>query len=127
MIDIIIIKIICILMISIMFIYSGYDKIISFDKVATGLNTKMIFNSIPLIFSQLAIIICIILELVSPILILYGLIKKDKRFMIAGLAGLIIFTVLASVFYHKFSFEDNGMLKNVAIVGALLFIMLSSY
>ena len=122
---ILIVKIITVFMITALFIFSGFDKIINFNNVVPSLNSKMIFNSLPLIFSQLAMVMTILLELVSPILILYGVIKKDKRFIIAGLGGLITFTILASIFYHDFSIKDNGFMKNLSIVGALLFIILN--
>ena len=54
-----IIKIIAVIMISILFIDSGYDKIVNFIKVSEGLQTKMIFNLLPLFISQLSIFITI--------------------------------------------------------------------
>lgn len=118
-------KIISVLMISTLFIFSGYDKIINFNGVVSSLNSKIIFNSLPLLLSQLAMIIAIVLELASPILMLYGIIKKDKRYVIAGLSGLIIFTVLATIFYHPLPQDKTAFMKNMSIIGGLLLVILN--
>ena len=118
----IIIKIIAVFMISWLFIVSGYNKIVGFSDNVSGLQTKMLFNSLPLILSQLSMIIAIILELASPILMVYGVMRDDKRFVMAGAIGLIIFTVLATIFYHPLSTDMTGFMKNTAIVGGLLYI-----
>lgn len=120
----IIIKIIAVCMISWLFIVSGIDKIFNFNDTVSGLQTKMLFNNLPLILSQVAIIIAIILELASPILMLYGIMKDDNKFVIAGSIGLIIFTVLANIFYHPLNNKTQVMpfIKNTAIVGGLLYI-----
>ena len=117
-----IIKIIAVIMISILFIDSGYDKIVNFGKVSEGLQTKMLFNLLPLFISQLSIIITILLELISPLLLLYGVITNNNKYIIAGTLGLIIFTTLATIFYHPLPKQKNAFMKNMSIVGALLFI-----
>lgn len=118
----IIIKIIAVFMISLTFILSGYDKIVDFSNKVSGLHKKMLFNSLPLILSQLSMIIAIILELASPLLMVYGVMKDDKRFVMAGAIGLIVFTVLANIFYHPLSTDMTGFIKNTSIVGGLLYI-----
>ncbi len=118
----IIIKIIAVFMISWLFIVSGYNKIIDFNDSVNGLYSKMIFNTLPIILSQLAMIIAIILELVSPILMLYGVIKNDKRFIMAGAIGLMVFTILANIFYHPLPKDISAFMKNTSIIGGLLYI-----
>ena len=117
-----IIKIIAVFMISWLFVVSGYNKIIDFNDNVIGLQSKMLFNSLPLILSQLAIIVAIILELASPILMLYGIIQNDKRFIVAGAIGLMIFTILANIFYHPLPKDMTAFMKNTSIVGGLLYI-----
>ncbi len=119
-----IIKIIAVFMISWLFVVSGYNKIIDFNDNVIGLQSKMLFNSLPLILSQLAIIVAVILELASPILMLYGIIQNDKRFIVAGAIGLMIFTILANIFYHPLNDKAQVMpfIKNTSIVGGLLYI-----
>ncbi len=120
----IIIKIIAVFMISWLFIVSGYNKIVGFSDNVSGLQTKMLFNSLPLILSQLSMIIAIILELASPILMVYGVMKDDTRFVMTGAICLIVFTVLANIFYHPLNDKSQVMpfIKNTAIVGGLLYI-----
>ena len=118
----IIIKIIAVFMISWLFIVSGFKKITSFSDNVSGLQTKMLFNNLPLILSQLSMIIAIILELASPILMVYGIMRDDKRFVMAGAIGLIVFTVLANIFYHPLPKDMTAFMKNTSIVGGLLYI-----
>ena len=123
--NITILKLVAIFMISWLFVVSGYNKIVNFNTTVSGLQSKMIFNALPLILSQLAIIIAIILELASPILMTYGVILNDKRFIMAGVIGLIAFTILANVFYHPLNDKTQVMpfIKNTSIVGGLLYIL----
>lgn len=116
--------IISVILISLLFVMSGYNKITNFNGNVTGLHSKMLFNNLPLILSQMAMIIAIILEFISPVLILYGIIKDDKRFVMAGASGLILFTVLATIFYHPLPQDITGVLKNTSIVGGLLYLLL---
>jgi uncharacterized membrane protein YphA (DoxX/SURF4 family) len=118
----IIIKIIAVFMISWLFIVSGFNKITGFSDNVSGLQTKMLFNNLPLILSQLSMIIAIILELASPILMLYGIMMDDKHFVMAGAIGLIVFTVLANIFYHPLPKDMTAFMKNTSIVGGLLYI-----
>ncbi len=117
-----IIKIIAVIMISVLFIDSGIDKILNFMKISDGLHTKILFNLLPLFVSQISIVISILLELISPLLLLFGVISNNKKYIIAGTLGLIIFTTLATIFYHPLPKQKNAFIKNMSIIGALLFI-----
>ncbi len=122
---IIILQIISLIMISYLFIDSGIDKIIAFGKRVNGLNKKMIFNHLPRFISELAMVIAILLELISPFLILYGIITYDKTYIIMGLIGLMIFTILATIFYHVNPFEKYEFLKNLSIIGCMAYIIIT--
>ncbi len=123
-----IIKIIAIILIGLLFVYSGINKIFDFNdttlKFHQKINSTIFSNIIPYNLSQGLIIIAILILLISPTLMLIGVVKNDNLLLIIGSILLIVFTLLATIIYHPITdpTEIYNILKNLSIVGGLAMI-----
>lgn len=108
----------------IMFFLSGIDKMINFYKISNEFTTKTLVK-IPIQLAYMAIIIAIIIELVAPILINVGLIKKNKRLVFYSTLSLIVFTVLATLLYHfpPTGYQYYPFMSNLTTIGGLMLIL----
>ena len=115
---------IIVVLITIMFFLSSFQKIGNFEKVSNDLETQVsnkLFD-IPLNLARLGIVCAILIQFFCPLIILYSV--YDKRYKIYGaIASLIlaIFTVLATYFFH---FPPTGQhyyafMSNMTTVGGL--------
>lgn len=124
-------KMIGIILICILFIYSALQKIFTFNDTTLGfhqkINSGLFGNIFTYNISQGLIIFAILLLLVAPVLMIIGIHINNSLLLKIGSWGLIIFTVLATLIYHpitNFS-ETNNMLKNLSIIGGLLVVISS--
>jgi putative oxidoreductase len=117
------IKIVGIILISILFVYSGINKILNFNDTAQYFNKKVNFIDINL--SKVVIVMAILILLISPILMLIGMAKNNSLLLQIGTGGLIIFTILATIIFHPITDanERNNMLKNISIIGGLALVL----
>lgn len=108
----------------IMFFLSGIDKIINFYKISNEFTTKTSVK-IPIKLAYMAIIIAIVIELIAPILINVGLIKKNKRLVFYSTLSLIVFTVLATLLYHfpPTGYQYYPFMSNLTTIGGLMLIL----
>lgn len=108
----------------IMFFLSGIDKMINFYKISNEFTTKTLVK-IPIQLAYMAIIIAIIIELVAPILINVGLIKKNKRLVFYSTLSLIVFTILATLLYHfpPTGYQYYPFMSNLTTIGGLMLIL----
>ena len=115
---------IIVVLLTIMFFLSSFQKIGNFEKVSNDLQTqvsKKLFD-IPLDLARLGIVCAILIQFFCPLIILYSV--YDKRYKIYGaIASLIlaIFTVFATYFFH---FPPTGQhyyafMSNITTVGGL--------
>ena len=107
-----------------MFFVSGLDKMFHFEKVVTGLNNRL-GDIMPLIMYKFLVFCALVIELVCPVIIFYSSFKRskenDKRGVYASLL-LILFTVLATLFYHfppTTSSKYYPFMSNLSLVGGL--------
>lgn len=117
---------IIVVLITIMFFLSSFQKIGNFDKVSEDLRQKVggKFSDIPfpIELAKLFIIGAIMIQFFCPLIILYSV--YDKRYRIYGsIASLILifFTILATYFFH---FPPRGQhyyafMSNITTVGGL--------
>ncbi len=129
------IKIFLIILISLLYFYSAYNKITNFNTVAVGLKNKLdsstLFNWIPKLanslgikgyfdISKIALVIAIFLLIAGPVLMLYGTIYNSLSIKIGALL-LIIFLILATILYHTQNEpgQINNFLKNLSLMGGL--------
>jgi uncharacterized membrane protein YphA (DoxX/SURF4 family) len=111
-------------LLTLLFILSGYNKLNNITKVAEGLKNKVNFD-INFDLYKLAIIIVIFIQLVCPSIILYTVYTKNKKYnkyAYYSIIALILFTILATLLYH---FPPTGknyysFISNVALIGGLL-------
>jgi len=115
---------IIVILITIMFFLSSFQKIGNFEKVSNDLQTqvsKKLFD-ISLDLARLGIVCAILIQFFCPLIILYSV--YNKRYKIYGaIASLVlaIFTVLATYFFH---FPPHGQhyyafMSNITTVGGL--------
>lgn len=113
------------LLILIIFVLSGFEKIQDVTGTANGLKNKFPL-SLDINFFILAIILVIILEIVASLIILYSIATdKYKNIAYYSTIGLIGFTVLATLLYH---YPPTGnkyyaFTKNIAIIGGLFLLL----
>jgi uncharacterized membrane protein YphA (DoxX/SURF4 family) len=124
-------KILAIILICSLFIYSGFSKIFNFNDTTLGFHQKINNGLFGNIFtynvSQGLIILAILLLLVAPTLMLIGVYNENASLLKIGSWLLIGFTILATLIYHpitNFS-EINNMLKNLSIIGGLIYVTLN--
>lgn len=101
------------ILISIIFIVSGYGKIIAFG------GTAAFIASVGLPFPELGVVIAIIVELVGGVMLLFGYQTKLAAW------ALGIFTLVTGALFH-FNLADQAqtiqLMKNLAIVAGFLYI-----
>jgi uncharacterized membrane protein YphA (DoxX/SURF4 family) len=132
------IKIFLVLLISMVYIFSAYNKITNFNTVANGLKDKIsssvLFNWIPNLgfdISKLALLFAIFLLIAGPILMLYGvynnanIISNSSSFKF-GVLLLSVFLILATILYHPPNDPNQtyNFLKNLSLLGSLGFIVI---
>ncbi len=121
-----VIKIIAIILIALLFIYSGIHKIFDLNDTTLGfhqkINSGIFSNILTYNVSQGLIIIAILILLIAPTLLLIGVTNDDKLLLRIGSILLIVFTTVATIIYHPITdaSQINNMLKNLAIIGGLI-------
>lgn len=104
-----------------LFLFSAYGKIMGFDATAT----MMANEGIP--FAAVALVLAIFFEVIGSLLLLVG-----KKFAGSGAVMLIVFTILATYFFHDFwnfagtpAFMDQlrNFMKNLSIIGGLMVLL----
>lgn len=112
-------------MISLLYLLSAFNKITNFTKVATGLKNKLdssiLFKCIPFDISYIGLTFALILLLVGPALLFYGIYNEINKYIKYGIIVLIVFLVLATIIYHPITDikERWDMLKNISLIGSL--------
>ena len=125
-------KLFAIILISIIFLFSGFTKIFNLNDTTLGFHQKVnsgIFsNIITYNASQALIIIAILILLIAPILMIIGISQTNNLLLKIGSWLLIGFLILATLIYHPItdSSQRNDMLKNLAIIGGLVMISIQA-
>ena len=105
----------------IMFIYSGYSKILHFDKKTQTLGAK---TGLPHIINVIGMISVIVLEIIGSLLIihyfLYGQLSKEliKNILKVYLAFMVVVTFL----YHPPTDKLIPFLSNVTTLGGFVLV-----
>src|SRR5687767_8838492 len=107
------------ILLALLFLFSGYEKIGGFSKVAAGIAAK----GVP--FAEAALVVTIIVEIAGGLMLILG--WKARWAALALLLWLIPVTLL----YHNFWAVDaaqyrnqfNQFMKNLCIMGGMLYIM----
>ena len=109
------------ILIVLMYLISGYGKIMDINGNATSLKNMTNLN-LPFSLFLLAIVIVILLETVGSLSILYSSYTgKNNKLAYYSTYGLISFTILASLIYHMpISMNNHALFKNIAVTGGLI-------
>ena len=112
-----------------MFLVSGISKVFSFGKLESSRLTKKLNNfNIKNVNSELFVFLAGIWELLSCMIILYGLfIEKDlnKRqlYINIGAISLVIFTVIVTLVFYTYPFKHLPFLSNLTTICGLLLLL----
>ena len=126
------IKLIAIILISTLFIYSGITKIFNFNDTTLGfhqkVNTGIFSNILAYNASQALIIIAILILLIAPVLMIVGISEDSKTLLRIGSWLLIVFTIVATIIYHPItdSSQRYNLLKNLSIIGGLVIVSIQA-
>lgn len=130
-------NVIAAILLLIIFVLSGINKISTYDSTVDNLKTKLseiikIENLDMSIISNIIIVIVILLEIIAPIVIIYYIISKNeeyKAYAKYSVWGIIIFTIFATIMYHipkEFSYYKSiSFLTHISILGGLILLLLS--
>ena len=120
------------ILVSIMFVWSGFGKISSFNSNVTGLTKK---TGLPSALCSIGMFLVVILEIVGFIVLLeyflnikgvsglFSSILSQKQLSKYILVCVLLFLVVVTLIYHPFSFSSPyPFLKNLSLFGAFLYI-----
>ena len=116
------------LFITLLFFFSGFNKIKDFNQVTKGFVNK---TKIPLFLAKIVILCVILLEIIAPLIITlysYNLNKGLYLYTKLSLIALIIFTILATLIYHFPPIGSNyySFMSNLSTIGGLILLYLFS-
>lgn len=101
-----------------MFIISGISKVFTLGKSESNrLSKKLNFNEN---LSQLIVFIGGLWEIISCIILLYGIWTYNQQLIIIGSVSLVIFTIAATFMFYVFPFKYLPILSNLTTICALL-------
>lgn len=114
-----------------MFFFSGFNKLINVDKTVNNFKDKVSYalNVNDNIYNYI-IYAVIALEILAPIIIVYYYTTgKFKLFSNISTWGLIIFTILATILYHPLNISDYyksiPFWANISLIGGLLLLTIN--
>jgi hypothetical protein len=102
------------------FIFSGYNKINNFKNVSNGLMSKLNISNF---FSQILIVLTILLEILGSFIIILNNLLFEFPELIIHFTYLtyLIFLILVTFIYHPYKKEPYKFLANTSLFAALLF------
>jgi len=112
---------IAIILFFIMFIYSGFNKIISFQKKTSTLSKK---TGLPYPINELGMIGVILLELIGSFIIIYYFFDGDidKKIVKKVCELYLLFLIVVTLLYHPPTDKMIPFLSNVTTFGGMLLI-----
>ena len=107
------------ILLALIFLISGYEKIGAFSKTAAGMAAK----GVP--FAELALVVTIIVEIAGGVMLVFG--WKARWAAVALLVWLIPVTLLYHNFWAvetaQYRNQFNHFMKNLCLMGGLLYVM----
>ncbi len=105
-----------------MFVLSGFQKILTFEKTIDNVANKLSFN---MQVTQLGVIVVILLEILAPIIILYYLTYANyAEYAKYAIWLLVIFTIVVTFMYHPPDltsyYKSIPFWANMSLLGGLL-------
>lgn len=110
-----------------MFILSGFQKIITYAKTVDNFKGKLNVNVNTKIY-HLIIILVILLEILAPVIIIYHCITGEySSYSNYAIISLIVFTILATLLYHPLDitnyYKSIPFWANISLIGGLLLLL----
>ncbi len=112
---------IAIILFFIMFIYSGFNKIVSFQKKTNTLSKK---TGLPYPINELGMVGVILLELIGSFIIIYYFFDGDidKKIVKKVCELYLLFLIVVTLLYHPPTDKMIPFLSNVTTFGGMLLI-----
>jgi uncharacterized membrane protein YphA (DoxX/SURF4 family) len=102
-----------------MFLISGLSKIFTLGKSESKrLSKKLNINN--QIISQMIVLIGGLWEIISCIILLYGIWTLNLTMIILGSLSLVVFTIAATFMFYIFPFKHLPVLSNLTTICGLL-------
>tara|TARA_B100001175_G_scaffold249209_1_gene216259 strand:+ start:72 stop:461 length:390 start_codon:yes stop_codon:yes gene_type:complete len=108
---------VAIFLIVLMFIISGYNKIVSFGT--SEMTRFSLKTGLSLSLSQYIVLAAGIFELLASGLVLYGTFMSAPNIAIIGAYMLILFTILATIVFYAIPFRYKPFLSNLSVMAGL--------
>ena len=101
-----------------MFILSGISKVFTLGKSESSrLSKKLSINEN---FGQLIVFFAGVWEIISCIILLYGIWTFNQTLIYYGSLSLVIFTIIATLIFYVFPFKHLPVLSNLTTMCALI-------
>ena len=116
-------ELIAALLLTFIFPVAGFSKITNFNATALGMKNMTKLKYFPNILFKLAIFGAILIEFISPLIIVGNIFNYTSNNLAKlSIITLIIFTFFATLIYHfsTRSGQKNYFMKNIAIIGGLM-------
>lgn len=116
----------------VMFVYSGYDKIVYFNSKITSLNNKLSKYNLPNSILKFGMILVILLETLGPIIILLRMILgKNSPNILKILSNVtfvcyILFLIVVTLIYHPPNDKIIPFLSNCTTLGGIILMFIVS-
>ena len=106
-----------------MFVLSGFQKILTFEKTVDNVYNKVHYVNVTL--AQLGVFLVILLEIVAALFIIYSISTNQySEYAKLCIWGLIVFTVVVTFMYHppdlSSYYKSIPFWANVSLLGGLL-------
>lgn len=106
-----------IFLITLMFIISGFNKVLTFgESEMLRLSNK---TGLSLTIAKYVVLFAGLYELISSCMILYGSYFNNVNIATSGTIGLIIFTFLATLIFYTFPLKYKPLMSNLSIMAGL--------
>ena len=121
------IRLLAAILLTAMFILSGFQKIINYGKIEDNLKGKLNINVNTEIYN-LIISLVILLEILAPAIIVYHCITGEYySYFNYAVVSLIVFTILATLLYHPLDitnyYKSIPFWANISLIGGLLLLL----
>ena len=108
------------ILLTLLYFQSSFNK--NLTSTPKDLQQRFI-KKLPLLFYKIVIFFVILLEFLAPLFIVYSTIDDEyKMYGVYSLYALIIFTILATILYHKPM--SGSFYSHLSIIGGLLALLI---
>tara|TARA_B100000963_G_scaffold360805_1_gene393213 strand:- start:326 stop:706 length:381 start_codon:yes stop_codon:yes gene_type:complete len=104
-----------------MFIISGFNKVVSLgDSESLRFSNKTGINQD---ISKYIVLLAGLIELISCLMIIYGIFNSDIFIAKYGIYSLILFTILATLIFYVFPMKYKPLLSNLSVATGLYLLL----